>query len=299
MVEASVRASRRLLPLIRSALREDCARHDITSRLLYPPGAVIAARLVARAPGVLCGLEMARRVFAAADRRIRWSARYRDGAAVQGGTVFASVCGPARGILAAERTAMNLVGRLSGIATLTHRYVWAARGTSAAIFDTRKTTPGLRFLERYAVRCGGGVNHRFDLGDQILVKRNHLIGLGAARKPARLTCLLRDLRRRAPRGCRIEVELFQERQVAAVLAARPDIVMLDNLSPAVARRVARRLRRQSRRPLLEVSGGVTLRNVRAFASAGVDRIAVGMLTHSAPWLDVALEVERPARRGTV
>lgn len=288
---------RQVQPLVRAALREDRAGADVTSRLLFAKTEVLTARLVAREAGVVCGLAVAHAVFADVDRRIHWRAIARDGTMVRRSAVLARLRGPARAILSAERTAVNFLGRLSGIATLTRRYVQAARGTRAAILDTRKTTPGLRLLERYAVRCGGGTSHRMDLGAQILIKRNHLVGQRCTDDTARLERLLRDVRCRAPRGCQIEVEVADARQVPAVAAAHPDILMLDNLSPAAARRVARWLRHQRRRPTLEVSGGVTLRNVRAFALTGADRIAVGALTHSARWLDVALEVEPPTQRG--
>ncbi len=287
---------REVLPLIRSALREDRAALDITSRLLYPPDAWLRGRLVARERGILCGIEIARWVFQAVDRRIRFRALGRDGSAMRCGAVLARVEGPARAVLAAERTAVNLLSRLSGVATLTDRYVRAVRGTPAAILDTRKTTPGLRLLERYAVRCGGGVNHRFDLRSQVLIKSNHLRGLRGAGRGRSVARLLEGARRRAPRGCRIEIEVSEARMVPAVLAGRPDIMMLDNLSVGAVRRIAWMIKRTPHRPLLEVSGGVTLRNVRSFALAGAERIAIGALTHSARWLDVAFEVVAGQRR---
>ncbi len=288
---------RQSLPILRAALQEDRAGRDITSRLLYSVSARLMARLVARDAGVVCGADVARWTFQLVDRRTHVRALQSDGASVSRGAVIAVVSGLARSVLSAERTAVNLVSRLSGVATLTRHYVEAVRGTGVRIFDTRKTTPGLRVLERYAVRCGGGINHRFDLQSQILIKSNHLRGLSAVTTAGELTRLLNETRRQAPRGCRIEVEVWEERLVPAAVAGGPDIIMLDNLPLAAVKRVMRSLHRASQRPSIEVSGGVTLRNVRAFAETGADRIAVGALTRSARWLDIALEVERPFRRG--
>ncbi len=289
---------RQSLPVLRAALREDRTGRDITSRLLYPVSARLTARLVARDAGVVCGADVARWTFQLVDRRVHVRVLQPDGASVSRGAVIAVVDGPARSVLSAERTAVNLVSRLSGVATLTRHYVEAVRRTGVRIFDTRKTTPGLRILERYAVRCGGGVNHRFDLQSQILIKSNHLRGLSTVTTASELTRLLRETRRRGPRGCRIEVEVWEERLVLAALAGRPDIIMLDNLPLAAVKRVMQSLKRVSQRPSIEVSGGITLRNVRAFAETGADRIAIGALTRSARWLDIALEVGRPSRRGT-
>ncbi|MBI3331177.1 MAG: carboxylating nicotinate-nucleotide diphosphorylase [Candidatus Omnitrophica bacterium] len=281
--------SRAVLPLIRLALREDQASRDITSTAVLPATARVRARIVARTAGILAGGEAAGWVFRAVDRRVRYRVRRRDGAAVRPGEVLATVNGAARSVFAAERTVLNLLGHLSGIATLTHAYVQRVRNTQAKIYDTRKTLPGLRALEKYAVRAGGGRSHRGSLAEAVLVKTNHLRALqrmGLSR-PAAIREAVRRARRRVP-GKWLEVEAATLADVRAALAARPDAILLDNMTVRAVR-TAVRLRGRAR-TALEVSGGITLANVRAYARAGVDRISVGRLTHSAPALDVSLEV---------
>jgi len=271
-----------LEPLLRAALAEDIGPGDVTSALLVPEDARARAVVRVKAAGVAAGLPVAIRVFELAAREggIVVGACAEDGARVAPGDVLLDLTGPARALLAAERTALNLLGRLGGIATLTARFVAAVEGTGARILDTRKTTPGLRALERYAVRAGGGENHRFALYDAVLVKENHL---------AFGTPLAQALAAR-PEGMQAIVEVESLAEFRAARAAGADVVMLDELGLDEIR-AARTERGADARPLLEVSGGVTLETVRGFAEAGVERISIGALTHSAPALDVSMRVE--------
>ncbi len=260
---------------IRSWLAEDVGAGDVTSEAVIDEDAVCAARIVVKEPGVVCGLEVAAAVFEALGARLEPLAA--DGDRVEPGEV-ARVEGPAGGVLSAERLALNLLGRLSGIATLTRRYVDAIEGTDATILDTRKTTPGLRELEKQAVRCGGGTNHRLGLHDGVLIKDNHLrlvASIGQAVARARTT------------GLPVEVECDTLDQVAEALEAGADRVLLDNMSTDQLRAAVALV---DGRAETEASGGITLENVRSVAETGVDFISVGALTHSARALDVSLEV---------
>ena len=268
-------------PVVRAALAEDLGRAgDITSQACVAPEARLQVQFAARQAGVIAGLDCARLAMAAMDPALRFSAQRRDGDRLEAGEVLARVEGNARAILAAERTALNLLGRLSGVATLTCAYVDAVAGTKARIVDTRKTTPGLRLLEKYAVRCGGGVNHRFGLDDAILIKDNHVAaagGVGAALDRAKAS---------AGHLVQIEVEVDSLEQLDEALAHQPDVIMLDNFSPD---RLREAVRRTAGRVRLEASGGVNLQTVRAIAETGVDVISVGALTHSAAVLDIGLD----------
>jgi len=277
--------------LIELARREDLGEAgDITSQTVIDQNATGAAAFVARAEGVLAGAAVVDRVFAAYDAKLAvlWGAA--DGMAVTGGQRLGTVSGSLRSILAAERVALNFLCRLSGIATATSRYVRKTGRTKAVIVDTRKTAPGWRSLEKYAVRCGGGVNHRMGLHDMVLVKDNHR----AARGLTDLAPLVAAIRQRVPNGIPIEVEVDDLDQFARVLDAGADIIMLDNMSvedmaEAVQIRDAEG-RKTDRWPLLEASGRITLANVRQVAQTGVDRIAIGAITHSAPILDIGLDL---------
>ena len=255
---------------------------DVTAGLLSP-GAQARGVLVARSPGVVAGRIPAMEAFAQLDPSVEVTWRHDDGSQVAGGTTVAEVSGAAASVLTAERTALNFLGHLSGIATLTRAFVEAAaRGGPARIWDTRKTTPGLRALEKAAVRAGGGANHRGNLSEWVLLKDNHLAGMGIAEAVARA----RDCWPARP----VEVEADRLYQLREAIAAGADLVLLDNMTPGeVVRCVAER--GDARRPLLEVSGGVTLENVAAYAGTGVDLISVGALTHSAPVLDVGLDID--------
>jgi nicotinate-nucleotide pyrophosphorylase (carboxylating) len=244
-----------------------------------PAGARCRAELLLEEPGVACGFDAARAVFEALAPEIAFEPLLADGARVSDPpAALARLEGPARAVLTGERTALNLLGRLSGIATLTSRYVAAVEGTGATILDTRKTTPGLRALEKYAVRCGGGANHRAGLDDAILVKENHLRIAGGI---APALAALRN-------GLPIEVEAESLADVAEALEAGADRILLDNMTPAG---VAEAVALVAGRVPLEASGGITLANVRAYAEAGVEFVSIGALTHSARSLHVSLEVE--------
>lgn len=273
-------------PVVRMALAEDLGRAgDVTALACIPPDARMKAGFVARKAGVLAGIDCVRLAVLAMDSKASVDLRLKDGAAFEAGAVLAVVEAEARAFLSAERTALNLLGRLSGVATLTRAYVQAVDGTKARIADTRKTTPGLRALEKHAVACGGGMNHRFGLDDAILIKDNHVAVCGGVAEA------VRRARAFAPHLMKVEVEVDGLDQLEAVLGliaegAAPDVVMLDNFSlddlkTAVAR-VAGRL-------TLEASGGVNLTTVRGIAETGVDVISVGALTHSAPVLDIGLD----------
>jgi len=276
-------ATRRLIEL---ALAEDLGpTGDRTSLATIPAGSTATAALVARSPGVLAGLPAAAMVCHAVDPTLTYTIAIDDGALLERGTAIATVSGSLRAILAAERTALNFLQHLSGIATLTRKFVDAATGYRAKILDTRKTTPGWRLLEKYAVRMGGGVNHRAGLYDAILIKDNHLAGLhGDVRKAV-------ETARAYPGNAALPVEVEVEtlEQLNDALAVHAEIVLLDNMNLDSLRAAVARRDALAPKVLLEASGGVNLLTVRDIASTGVDRISVGALTHSAPALDIALD----------
>jgi nicotinate-nucleotide pyrophosphorylase (carboxylating) len=268
-------------PVVRAALAEDLGRAgDVTSQACIDPDARLEASFGVRQAGVIAGLACARLAVLALDPEARFEARLRDGDRVEPGAVAAVVSANARALLSAERTALNLMGRLSGVATLTRAYVDAVAGTGALIVDTRKTTPGLRHLEKYAVRCGGGVNHRFGLDDAILIKDNHVAACGGVGEA------LRRARAAAGHLTKIEVEVDSLDQLREALPHRPDVIMLDNFTPDQIRQAVAITAGQV---VLEASGGVNLQTVRGIAEAGPQVISVGALTHSAPVLDIGLD----------
>ncbi|GAA4371568.1 carboxylating nicotinate-nucleotide diphosphorylase [Agromyces bauzanensis] len=277
--------------IVGAALDEDAPWGDLTSETLIPAAATATAELVAREPGVVSGIEVFAAAFRLVDPRIVVQRIAGDGDRFAAGEVLARVQGPARGILTAERVALNLLQRMSGVATLTARYVDAVAGTSARIVDTRKTTPGLRSLERQAVRDGGGRNHRRSLSDAIMAKDNHLAVLTASGRD--LATALREARERMPHTAHLEVEVDRLDQLDAVLAGCADTIMLDNLDLDDLREGVARI---GGRAVVEASGGVSLESVGAIAATGVDVISVGALTHSARALDLGLDVviEAPA-----
>ncbi len=272
--------------LVRMALEEDAPWGDLTSQTLLPAEAWVAAELVAREDGVLCGSDLFRAAMFLTDAAIATTFHVEDGQRFRKGDVLATAEGPARGVLQAERVALNFVQRLSAIATVTARYVAETSGTRARIVDTRKTTPGLRLVERYAVRCGGGHNHRFSLSDAVMAKDNHLAVVGAT-GGAGLTEALRRMRDTLPHTTHIEVEVDRLDQVEAVLAAGVDTIMFDNFSTADMRTGVIQV---AGRALIEASGGITLARIREIAETGVDIISVGALTHSVSALDLGLDL---------
>ena len=276
--------------IVEAALEEDGAGRDVTTQALVPPGQQGAATIVTKSDGLVCGLPLAAVVFALLDPSLRFQASAPEGAAIAPGDAVARVEGALAPILNGERVALNFLQRLSGVATATRRLVDAVAGIDVRIVDTRKTTPGLRALECYAVRLGGGHNHRFNLSDGVLIKDNHLAaakaqGLGIAQ-------IVEQARRGAPHTLRVEVEAATVDEAQAALDAGADIVLLDNMPVEEMRRVVEENRSDgARRALIEASGGVTLEHVRAIAQTGVDLISAGAITHSAPALDMSLEVD--------
>jgi nicotinate-nucleotide pyrophosphorylase (carboxylating) len=268
--------------LIRAALAEDLGSGDLTSRAVVPEGSRARGVVIAKADGVVAGLDVARAVFAAVEPELGVDVRAADGDRVAPGTELLALDGDARAILAGERVALNLLGRLSGIATLTARYVDAIAGTGTRILDTRKTTPGLRALEKAAVVAGGGTSHRFGLYDAILVKENHVRVAGGVGEAARRALA------GAPDGVLVEIEVETLDELDEALAAGVGRILLDNMDPDVLREA---VSRTAGRVPLEASGGIALDTVRAVAETGVDFISVGALTHSAPALDVSLLFE--------
>lgn len=272
--------------IVSAALAEDAPWGDVTSQLLIPQEALAKAAVVAREPGIFCGEQVIEAAMRLTDPRLQVSLDVHDGEAFDSGAVLATVDGPARSVLAAERVALNLAQRLSGIATLTASFVAEVVGTAARVVDTRKTTPGLRVLERYAVRCGGGFNHRFSLSDAVLAKDNHLAVLtrGGA---VGLTEALRAARSRLPHTVHFEVEVDRLDQIDPVLAAGVDTIMLDNFT---LDDLAAGVRQVNGRALVEASGNVRLDTVGAIARTGVDIISSGALTHSVRALDLGLDI---------
>lgn len=275
--------------LVNLALSEDLGTvGDRTSLCLIPVAQQGRAAFVARGPGVLAGLPAAAETISAVDPNLNVEPALHDGSSLVRGTVIATINGSLRSILAAERTALNFLQRLSGIATLTRRFVDAVAGLPVAILDTRKTTPGWRLLEKYAVRMGGGTNHRLGLHDGILIKDNHISGLGDSSTAVRRAV---EIARANPAnaGLPVEVEVDTLEQLEQALAVKADIVLLDNMPPEMMRTAVARRNAVSPKMLLEASGGVNLTTVRAIAETGVDRISIGALTHSAVALDIALD----------
>jgi len=268
-----------LIPIVRRALDEDIGDGDVTTRCIAPPDATLHGRIIAKEAGRIAGLEVVRLTFALLDERVAFAPHLVDGDPVQVGQVIAEVRGPGAALLGGERVALNFLQRMAGIATLTRRFVEAVQGTPAIILDTRKTAPGLRLLDKWAVRLGGGQNHRFGLYDMALIKDNHIAAAGSISEAvARVRA--RDERKRA---IEVEVKTLDELQEALMLDM--DRIMLDNMSLEQMRQA---VRLTARRVALEASGNVSLANVAVIAATGVDFISVGALTHSVKALDVSM-----------
>jgi nicotinate-nucleotide pyrophosphorylase (carboxylating) len=274
--------------LVESALEEDLGTAgDLTSLAVLPADLDGKAVFVSRSSGVLAGLPAVEMVLSAVNPRLRREPYLTDGDALSPGTRVAAASGPMRSLLSAERTALNFLQRLSGVATLTRRFVDAVAGLPCHILDTRKTTPGWRLLEKYAVRCGSGTNHRMGLHDGVLIKDNHLAALGPG--VDRVAEAVRRARDEYGSRVPLEIEVDTLEQLDFALLARPDTVLLDNMDPDQLREAVRRRNNAAPDVLLEASGGVTLASVRDIAATGVDRVSVGALTHSAPALDIGLD----------
>lgn len=268
------------------ALEEDSIGADVTTNALIPTHLEARAFLIPKDPGILAGLQVAAAAFRRVDPNLVFTQQLLDGERVEGGEIVATVAGSMASILTAERTALNFLQRMSGIATLTDQYVNAVDGTTASITDTRKTVPGLRLLDKYAVSIGGGRNHRMSLADGVLIKDNHLAAL--AGEGVSLAQAIRRARARAPHTVKIEVEVESIEAALAAANAGADIVMLDNMSPEEMRSAVDQIAAEC---TVEASGGITLANVADVAKSGVDIISVGALTHSPPAMDISLDYE--------
>ncbi|MFC1624328.1 carboxylating nicotinate-nucleotide diphosphorylase [Candidatus Omnitrophota bacterium] len=286
----------KILPVIMSALREDVATGDITSGLVFEKDINVMADIIVKEECVLAGLDVARWVFNAMDERIIFNPLYKDGERPKKGKKIISLRGSAKNILSGERVALNFLGRVSGIATLTEEFVKKVKTKGVEILDTRKTTPGMRELEKYAVRMGGGTNHRMGLWDSILIKDNHLEGV---QRVAGYTSSLRAIKdtvgKAKSKGCKnVEIEVNNLKEYNEALEADADIIMLDNMKIEDIRKAVRLNKSRSKgrgsRSVLEASGNVTLENIQSLAKTGVDRISIGSLTHSAPSIDFSLEI---------
>ena len=266
--------------LIEKALKEDVGTGDITTLSTIPADKTITGRFIAKETGILCGVDVARAVFAFVDPAIELNFSYKDGDKIEKGEVIATVSGLARSILTGERLALNLLQHMSGVATRTGEAVAKVQGTRARIADTRKTTPGLRVLEKYAVKCGGGSNHRFNLADGVLIKDNHIEAAGG------ITAAVEMARRNIPHTLKIEVEIETFEQLEGALAAGADIIMLDNMSNEDMKKAVEIV---AGRAITEASGNMGEKDLRAVAETGVDLISIGALTHSVKALDISLK----------
>jgi len=279
-------SEKKLDSLIDHALDEDISHGDITSEMLIPPDLSGKASLLVKEEGVLAGIEVAGRVFHHVDPLLEIDVLFKDGDAIQPGDIIGTITGSVISILKAERVALNFLQRLSGVASLTAKYVAEISGLKAVIMDTRKTTPGLRLLEKYAVRMGGGHNHRLHLGEAVLIKDNHIAALRA------MGMSLKDIvikaRQDAPTGVTVELEVASTKEAVDAMKAGADIIMLDNMNPNEMRQV---VKLASGKAKIEASGGITLADVHQVAMTGVDIISVGALTHSYTALDISLELE--------
>jgi len=279
--------------LLRIAHEEDLGTGDVTGRLL-PAALRATGRFIAREPLTICGSVFIEDIARAYDEIIDTEILVREGANLEPGDIIAEWFGPAWAVMAAERVALNFLQRLSGVASMTRRYVHAVAGTNATIYDTRKTTPGWRALEKYAVRVGGGENHRMGLYDAVLVKDNHLAALVSAGQDnplAEMGPKLDELRKALPHNGFVEIEVDTIKQYETALTLPVDVILLDNMRPAKLRKAIEMRAQAGREDIkLEASGGITLKSVQAVAETGVDRIALGTLTHSAPAADIALDI---------
>ena len=266
-------------PIIQNALVEDIGDGDVTTDCIVSPGAMLGGQFMAKATGIVAGLEVVGLTFALIDEGVQFTPQLAEGDPVQAGTLIASVSGSGRALLSGERVALNLLQQMSGIATLTRQFVDAVSGTKAVILDTRKTAPGLRLLDKWAVRLGGGQNHRFGLYDMVLIKDNHIAAAGS------ITEAVKRVRERDKRDRAIEVEVKSLTELEETLELSVDRILLDNMRPAEMREAVRVA--DGRTPL-EASGNVSLDNVAAIAATGVDYVSVGLLTHSVQALDISL-----------
>ena len=270
--------------ILTQALLEDIGEGDVTTNTIIPENHRAKAVLIAREDFVLAGLPFTERIFKLVNSALKFKANKKDGDIVKKGTVIAIINGNTRSLLTAERTALNILQRLSGIATLTYRFVEKVKGLPVKIIDTRKTMPGLRTFEKYAVRAGGGKNHRFGLFDGILIKDNHINAAGGIEKAVKMAKL------KAQHMLKIEVEAKNIREVRSALSAGAEIIMLDNMSVEDIRKSVRLIRSQNPQIIIEASGNINLENIRKVAETGVDLISIGALTHSARAVDISMDI---------
>lgn len=273
--------------IVKNALKEDQAQHDITSRLLIPSGHVSQGNIIAKENGLLCGTEFAKAAFQNLDKRITVSIKTKEGKKIKNGDCILNLQGPTRSLLAAERTALNFLGYLSGIATLTDLFVSKVKGTNIKILATRKTTPGNRIIEKYAVETGGGKPHRMNLSEMILIKDNHR---SIYQDTSDLGALIQKTRKKTKK--KIEVEVDNLKQFRTILNSRPDMILLDNMTVTNIKKCVQitKYLPKKQRPLLEASGGMRLNKIAKIAQTGVNRISVGALTHSHKSIDFSMEL---------
>ena len=271
--------------IVQTALEEDLGFGDLTSSALLSPDMIAKAQIMAKQAMVVAGMTVAEEVFHQIDDTLTVKFHQRDGDWVGANTRILTITGNAQSLLQAERVALNFIQRLSGISTITHQFCHAVHNHSVKIADTRKTTPGLRALEKWAVRLGGGVNHRFSLHDGVLIKDNHLMVLSAHKMSLSQACRL--ARQEAPHGLRISVEVESMEQVRQALQGKADVILLDNMSPSKIQEAVETIKGKA---LVEVSGGITMNNIRDIAKTGVDIISIGALTHSAPAMDLSMDI---------
>ena len=272
--------------IVKYALREDVGHGDITSAGVLGPARHIRADIEAKENGILCGIEVAERVFRFVDPNLRFLPVAKDGESVEKGREIAYIEGNAASIMVGERTALNFMAHLSGIATLTRQYADKVKGTRAQILDTRKTTPNLRILEKYAVLIGGGANHRMGLYDQVLIKDNHLRVL----KDTPIPVIVANAKKSAQKSVVVGLEVKNLKEFAEALKSKADYVLLDNMTPATVKEAVVMRQKAGSKIWLEVSGGVNLDTVRSYAETGIERISIGALTHSSVWLDLSLNI---------
>ena len=280
--------------LVQLALKEDIGKGDVTSRLCIPERTYCRGKMIVRENGVIAGLWLLPALFQKLDRRIKVKIFVKEGSRVWKGRLLSTFEGPARSILTGERTALNFVTHLSGIATLTRKYLKAVRPYGTEILATRKTTPGLRSLEKYAIRMGGGNVHRMGLYDEVLVKENHLAIRQATGNTRQETIKewIEGIRRRTPKGMKIVVEAQNLMEARLLLDSPVDKILLDNLSQKALRKIVQFRNRKGRHPKLQASGGITFETIRSIARTGVEEVSVGRLTHSAPALNISVDIDR-------
>lgn len=278
----------KIVNLVKEALKEDIGSGDITVNALMAKEQKIKAVILAKEEGIICGLEIAELIFNILEAKLRFLPTVKDGAKIERNQEVVYLEGPARGILMGERTALNFLGHLSGISTLTNQFVKKVANYKAKIFDTRKTTPHLRYLEKYAVKIGGGFNHRFGLYDQVLIKENHIKTTFS--KEHNLVQLISLARKKVQKNIKVEIEIENLEEFKQVLKAKPDIIMLDNMSLEAIKEAVNFRDASGIKVFLEASGGVNLENVEKIASTGVDMISIGALTHDLKSLDFSLDI---------